>query len=129
MIVAVMQYTPEEAQKKITKHLLSQFNIRQGVGETISTTEKHDWKVRELLLKKSYYWERLRQYWEKASKLPYQVFTSIDQVTDEVLELLGDPAVPNPWLFRGLVMGNVQSGKTTNYSALIAKALMSDMGM
>ena len=58
MIVAVMQYTPEEAQKKITKHLLSQFNIRQGVGETISTTEKHDWKVRELLLKKSYYWGR-----------------------------------------------------------------------
>lgn len=121
-IVGVMSVTPEEAHKKITRHLLSQFNIKQGVGETISTSEKHDWKVRELLLAESYYWERLRSYWEQANKLPYHVITSIDQVTDEVLELLGDPDVPGPWLFRGLVMGNVQSGKTTNYSALIAKA-------
>lgn len=121
-IVGVMSVTPEEAHKKITRHLLSQFNIKQGVGETISTSEKHDWKVRELLLAESYYWERLRSYWEQANKLPYHVITSVDQVTDEVLELLGDPDVPGPWLFRGLVMGNVQSGKTTNYSALIAKA-------
>ena len=38
------------------------------------------------------------------------------------LDLLGNPAEPNAWKRRGLVMGDVQSGKTASYAALMCKA-------
>lgn len=121
-ITGVLHVAPENSQKKIKKHLLSQFNIKQTNGDTISSPERHDWNVREQLLQESYYWDRLRNYWENTDSLPYHVINSVDQVTDEILELCGNPQEQGNWLFRGLVMGSVQSGKTTNYSALIAKA-------
>jgi len=39
-----------------------------------------------------------------------------------VLSHLENPAFPEPFAVRGLVVGHVQSGKTANFSALIAKA-------
>jgi hypothetical protein len=46
----------------------------------------------------------------------------IDNDTDEILKLLEDPRRPGPWDRRGLVVGHVQSGKTSNYTGLINKA-------
>lgn len=43
-------------------------------------------------------------------------------VTDDTLGLHGDPARANSWERRGLVMGDVQSGKTATYTALTCKA-------
>ena len=39
-----------------------------------------------------------------------------------MLAHLEDPRSPEPFAIRGLVVGYVQSGKTANFSALIAKA-------
>ena len=47
---------------------------------------------------------------------------AIDNDTDEILRLLEDPRRPGPWDRRGLVVGHVQSGKTSNYTGLINKA-------
>ena len=55
-------------------------------------------------------------------RLSNQVITSIDQVTDKILDQLQDPETPGSWDRRGLVMGHVQSGKTSNYIGLINKA-------
>jgi hypothetical protein len=49
-------------------------------------------------------------------------FRRIDEDTDSILELLGDPRVQTPWDRRGLVVGDVQFGKTSNYAALACKA-------
>ncbi|MDA8534188.1 Z1 domain-containing protein [Pseudomonadales bacterium] len=46
-----------------------------------------------------------------------------ERLVDEVLRLSGDPATEGPWLRKGLVMGNVQSGKTMNFIGLVNKAL------
>ena len=45
-----------------------------------------------------------------------------NELTDEVMGLLEDPARLGPWDRRGMVVGQVQSGKTSNYIALICKA-------
>jgi hypothetical protein len=45
-----------------------------------------------------------------------------NEITDQVIGLLEDPARPTPWDSRGMVVGQVQSGKTSNYIALICKA-------
>ncbi|HEY2471850.1 MAG TPA: Z1 domain-containing protein [Terracidiphilus sp.] len=43
-------------------------------------------------------------------------------MSDEILDLLGNPVQAVPFARRGLVIGDVQSGKTATYTALISKA-------
>ena len=45
-----------------------------------------------------------------------------DDLTDRVLELIEDPNRPGGWDRRGMVVGEVQSGKTSSYIELICKA-------
>lgn len=44
------------------------------------------------------------------------------ELTDQVLGLLEDPLRTDSWDRRGMVVGQVQSGKTSNYISLICKA-------
>ena len=44
-----------------------------------------------------------------------------DDLTDRILELIEDPGRSGPWDRRGMVVGEVQSGKTSNYIELICK--------
>ena len=48
--------------------------------------------------------------------------TALDRVTDDILDLLGNPVQEGSWGRRGLVVGDVQSGKTATYTALCCKA-------
>ena len=42
-------------------------------------------------------------------------FDEMDRSTDEILSLLEDPKRPKKWMTRGMVVGDVQSGKTSHY--------------
>ena len=53
---------------------------------------------------------------------PEIVVRSVDRTTDIVLAALENPVGDFDFKTRGLIVGYVQSGKTANYSALIAKA-------
>lgn len=68
-----------------------------------------------------YYWDRYRQLLVDQG-FPGAVVGAIDSVTDRVLGLLQNPALEGEWDRRGMVVGHVQSGKTANYTGLIAKA-------
>lgn len=65
-------------------------------------------------------WEGLRQ--RMAQSALSEALESIDSSTDSIVSHLAEPMVPEDKR-RGLVVGNVQSGKTANYAAVIAKAL------
>lgn len=67
-----------------------------------------------------YYWSRYRDF--LAERLGRHVLATFDTVTDRILGLLENPRKEGPWDRRGMVMGHVQSGKTANYTGLIAKA-------
>jgi hypothetical protein len=47
---------------------------------------------------------------------------SFSDVTGKILALLQNPHEEGSWDRRGLVISHVQSGKTANYTGLIAKA-------
>lgn len=68
-----------------------------------------------------YYWERFSAYLKREG-WPPRVVAKLDAVTDEILNLFGNPARTGSWQRRGLVMGDVQSGKTATYTALSCKA-------
>lgn len=71
-----------------------------------------------------YYWNRLRAYLLEKKKWPEPTIRSIDRVTDRVLGLMENPrGEQERFDTRGLVVGYVQSGKTANYTSLIAKAV------
>ena len=50
-------------------------------------------------------------------------FDEMDKSTDEILSLLEDPKRSSKWMTRGMVVGDVQSGKTSHYTGLINKAV------
>lgn len=68
------------------------------------------------------FWERYKQYLENDSTMPPQAVRRLDEVTDQLLSRLEYPLRPGSWDRRGMVVGQVQSGKTSNYIALICKA-------
>lgn len=73
---------------------------------------------------KNYYWDSYKEYLLKKDKLPEDVIKRIDERSDKVMNYLFDPTNPDikDATRRGMVIGSVQSGKTANYSALVAKA-------
>ena len=70
------------------------------------------------------YWKRYRDYLFLQKHYSPPVVDSIDSSTNDIMDFLGNPALPKGISFtrRGLVLGDVQSGKTGTYIALINKA-------
>lgn len=68
------------------------------------------------------YWNRYRKSLIN-QKRPKSVIEANEKVIDNILDFSGDPrSEQKSWSRKGLVMGNVQSGKTQNYIGLINKA-------
>lgn len=67
------------------------------------------------------FWRRYRTYLIRR-RMPQPAINALDRVTDRTLELLGNPRIATPFNRRGMVVGDVQSGKTGNYTGLICKA-------
>lgn len=85
-------------------------------------TEHKKWYSRELL-KKGGFWDRFYKYINSPEKrLPTPVIKQLDEDTDEIVGRLGDPNQLDAFKRRGMVFGDVQAGKTMNYSAVINKA-------
>jgi hypothetical protein len=68
------------------------------------------------------FWNRYRLYLIHNQKLAPAAVENIERVSEEVLGRIEDPERDGVWDRRGLVMGNVQSGKTGTYTGLICKA-------
>ena len=68
-----------------------------------------------------FYWDRYKKYLENAKHWNSRVTSKLGQVSDEILDMCGDPQ-ESSFHIRGLVLGDVQSGKTANYTALANKA-------
>lgn len=69
-----------------------------------------------------YYWNRFRDYLLHDKLWNSSVVDTLDKVSDEILNLMGNPEDEGIWKRKGLVLGDIQSGKTSNYTALCNKA-------
>ena len=111
----------EKEKKQLTRTLEASFVIVQGEGNIISS-ECLPWLNSRKPDIDFFYWGRLRNFLLSQDILPPNVISTLDTVTDEILDCCGNPEDGQSWKYRGMVIGHVQSGKTTNYSALITKA-------
>jgi hypothetical protein len=69
-----------------------------------------------------FFWNRYKKYLEEIKHWNPRVTGNLGRVSDEIVDLLGDPKAKNDFQRRGLVLGDVQSGKTANYTAICNKA-------
>jgi hypothetical protein len=76
--------------------------------------QKGDWK----------FWNRYATYLQNTKNFAPKVIDEIDHLTDDILDKLYDPIIRDVKGIdkKGLVVGQVQSGKTANYTGLICKA-------
>lgn len=68
------------------------------------------------------FWSRYMDYLHHVKEIPTRVIDNLDELTDDILGYLEDPRRQGTWDRRGIVVGQVQSGKTANYTGLICKA-------
>lgn len=68
-----------------------------------------------------FFWNRYKKYLEEVKHWNPRLTSNLGKVSDEILDLCGDPNASD-FLIRGLVLGDVQSGKTANYTAICNKA-------
>lgn len=67
--------------------------------------------------------ERYLRYLREKENRPPGVLDRLDRLTMRVLGHLENPTRKGPWDRRGLVVGQVQSGKTGNYVGLVSRAV------
>ena len=138
--------------KTINNILLTQEMISQGTGKAFSTnnvnveklvkkmsdhlsieTEGHsvidfkdtqhiEWLDRRRIdIENGLHWTTYKKY--LSSQLTQSIITELDKSTDKILSNIEDPERTGKWSSRGLVIGDVQSGKTTNFIGVINKSL------
>ncbi len=107
----------------IVQEILHRIDVRIGAASVLEdctgheawldTANRDNWRL----------WPRLRDYLRDRERLPVNVLAELDRSTDQTLDQLESPLRAGRWDRRGLVVGHVQSGKTTHYTALAAKAI------
>lgn len=98
-------------------------SVFQEVGKGISDGDQHTPWLPDAKSDRSWdFWERYRDYLDHSVRLPPRVVRALDRSTEDILGELEDPQSKVPWRRAGLVIGQVQSGKTGNYTGLACKA-------
>lgn len=109
--------------EELARLIEEKYGISMGLGAVVDEVDFRPW-LRDARINGEigdFYWGRYRKLLNLKG-LPKSVIDATDEVTDRVLDRLGDPKNMSPWSRRGMVVGHVQSGKTANYTGLICKA-------
>lgn len=129
-IIAQLRETPmfadkieDEDAEELARLIEEKYGISMGLGAVVDAEDFKPWLHDARINGEvgDFYWGRYRKLLGLKG-LPKSVIDGTDEVTDKVLDRLGNPNNLSPWSRRGMVVGHVQSGKTANYTGLICKA-------
>jgi hypothetical protein len=108
----------------LQRDIESSFNVFIAKGNIMSDDDDHEPWLDQRRSELSWdFWQRYRKDQLTVGKMPPEAVDRLDDITDMVLGRLESPDRPGSWDRRGLVAGQVQSGKTGNYVGLICKAI------
>jgi hypothetical protein len=112
----------DEQADALARSIETRFDVSMSIGAVLEDNNGYEpWldQAREEI--DDYYWTRYARLLVAKGISP-QVVASLDSVTHRTLGLLENPKKSGAWSRRGMVVGHVQSGKTSNYIGLISKA-------
>lgn len=109
----------------LRRELLQMYNTTVGDFKVIAASERHQRWLKDFRSSSGVewkFWDRYKKYQENKN-FPPKVIDQLNRLTDKILDNLFDPRKRNVEIRKkGLVVGQVQSGKTSNYTGLICKA-------
>ena len=108
----------------LTRELEANLNVVVGQASTL-TDEESDHVPWFASRRASIEWgftRRYQRFLEEQKGWALATLQRSNDLTDRILELMEDPGRPGSWDRRGMVVGEVQSGKTSNYIELVCKA-------
>lgn len=106
-------------EEELFEILQADFSIQQN-NVTIMSDHVLPWLNEERANIKFELWHRYQRYMQL--KNPAFPIKALDSSTDQILDKCANPKQKGSWDRRGMVVGHVQSGKTSNYVGLINKA-------
>ena len=109
-------------EEEVVKELHSRLSVRMDRGACVKDKNHVTWYYSAKRDIQPVFWDRYRTYLMKSQGFNNDVINSLDASTDEMMDLLGNPMSLVDFSRCGLVIGDVQSGKTSTYTALINKA-------
>lgn len=122
MIDLMCESAGEVMKKSIIKQVKAKFVVTAPSGTLLKSDKEHQsWYFARKSKIDFYYWERYKKYLEHDG-FSSRVINNMDNISDTLVDLLGDPSSDYLYRRKGLVIGEVQSGKTANYISIIAKA-------
>ena len=112
----------EDLLERVCKELQTRFTTLMSGSHYLVGHDCHNWLTQERKeeIIKNGYWKSYKA--SMSERLDENTISKIDEDTDRILGYLADPANHQPQQRKGLVIGNVQSGKTSSYTGLICKA-------
>ena len=104
----------------ISKRVASKFNVNVVPGVVLSY-EHESWFLDSFNTSEKKFWKRYRMHLNNNGRSP-TVIGEIDTFTNKVLDCCGDPSSSQSFHRYGLVIGDVQSGKTGTFIGMMCKA-------
>lgn len=130
--VLKMKYFVNENREMLIRRIEELYTIRQDeFGTILKEDENNPWlnEKRAEIDFENGFWGRYREYLEIEKNFAPDVINKLDRITDSILDDLFDPSIKATINKKGLVVGQVQSGKTANYTGLICKAADAGFGL
>lgn len=125
-------YEISDTKEYIIKLLQETYTVRQDLfREIVKADENNPWlsDKRASIDFTNGFWGNYEQYLEEEKGFAPEVINRLDRLTDSILDNLFDPRENIKVNKKGLVVGQVQSGKTANYTGLICKAADAGFGL
>ena len=116
----------EETRTRLFIDMEYEYKIVHNKGQAIfdDYDEKRDW-YSNMEIKDNFFWSRYKDYLINHTSISRISINLLDDTTlPDIMNCLGNPndELITPRLRRGLIIGDVQSGKTATYTGLICKA-------
>ena len=116
----------EAAKTRLFIDMEYEYKIVHNKGQAIFNDygEKREWYSNSKI-QDNFFWSRYKDYLINHSSISRISINLLDDITlPDIMNCLGNPndALDKPRLRRGLIIGDVQSGKTATYTGLICKA-------
>ncbi len=130
--VLKMKYFINENRDMLIRRAEELYTIRQDDWKSIvKEDENNPWlaEKRTSIDFVNGFWGSYKQYLEEEKNYSPDVINKLDLLTDDILNNLFDPTLRIKINKKGLVVGQVQSGKTGNYTGLICKAADAGFGL
>ena len=126
-VQAITMTTPgaEVDVEALVRELEANLNVVVGSAATLTDDQSDHipWLSERRASIDWHFSRRYRRFLQERRGWALPTLQSSDDLTDRILDLMEDPGRAGSWDRRGMVVGEVQSGKTSNYIELVCKAV------